>query len=708
MMPATLVTSILKDGVGAGDEPYVTLYAAGGTETQNNVCSFNVDGEVVTFAFQDGAGGDIALGGSADVNLGPIGTANTLLNQIQAAILAITGAPLPASTITQEGVGFRLTGASVAATASVVINDGNANAWMKHFSDGTTAYRSEVSPEMLASALMAQEANVTAATLTWGAGSSATYFPSEALASIQKNSVGSSFLFMQSTGTAGSGALSSVIVTAAATDSVTRPGAGLGLSAGDGNTGEAAIDGYFVISSDPVNGSGTVNTSLLNTGVGQDGEVGQTYRDLVTGLTFSILPRTGGYPVGSTFTFNVREAVTCDTNIPVNTIPGVSLTVANTVDVAVGDSGNVATHLPASLTTEPEVGGYYSVTYTYSKSDFDTQVFTKLSLVEAAYGTKNLLNPVSLAGYLSFLNGAVVVAIKQVKKNVDSDNDTVMDSATEAAYISAIDDVEGPMPGGAYPDMLVPLKGDSLTLFQYLARHCDIQSSIRYRSERTGICGLSAGTQGVAAGDTAEAIERTRLRLVYPDIYTITLTTFDGISESSLVDGTYMAAAVAGNRARPSIDVATPWTGARIVGFDKVSRELDAVQQNQVAVRGVTMIDQRLSVISVRQGLTTDMSNVLTKTPTVITIADEVQRQARATLERYIGQKFLSGMTNQIETQLSATLKNLSEANIIAAFTGVSAGVSEDDPTVCEVEAFYQPVFPLLYIVCTFNVRSSL
>ena len=36
-------------------------------------------------------------------------------------------------------------------------------------------------------------------------------------------------------------------------------------------------------------------------GVGQDGNVGETYRDLITGLTFTILPRAGGtsYPVAA-------------------------------------------------------------------------------------------------------------------------------------------------------------------------------------------------------------------------------------------------------------------------------------------------------------------------------------------------------------------------------------------------------------------------
>jgi hypothetical protein len=53
-------------------------------------------------------------------------------------------------------------------------------------------------------------------------------------------------------------------------------------------------------------------------------------------------------------------------------------------------------------------------------------------------------------------------------------------------------------------------------------------------------------------------------------------------------------------------------------------------------------------------------------------------------------------------------MRQLQAANIIAAYTGISAKVSEDDPTVAEVEAYYQPVFPLLYIVVTFNLRAQI
>jgi hypothetical protein len=357
---------------------------------------------------------------------------------------------------------------------------------------------------------------------------------------------------------------------------------------------------------------------------------------------------------------------------------------------------------------QPSVGDVYYVSYEYQKQGFSTQLFTKLSTVEASYGPKSTEYPVSLASYLSILNGAVIVAVKQVRKDTDTDADGVSDDASVDAYIAAIDDVEGALPGGSFPSYIIPLRGDSLTLYQYLAKHCDIQSSIRYRAERTAICGLSAGTQPREAGDMAQAIARSRFRLLYPDIATLSISRADGNTDTYLVDGTYVAAAWAGNRAAPTIDVATPWTRGRLVGFDDLARTLDPVQQNQVAVKGLSVFAQRQRIIECRHGLTTDMTNVLTKTPTVITIADEVQQQARVTLDRFVGQKFLDGVTTQIEGQLSATLKNLVKAQIINAFTGVSAITSPDDPTVAEVEAYYQPVFPLLYIVVTFNLRSSL
>lgn len=694
MMEPTLFGEIGITSQSVAGQPIVTFYAAGGTSVQNNVFKFTFEGVPVTVEFTDSSGVVIPSAGSADVPLGPSGTANTILNQI-AATMATAGlgasaaAVLSAGLIKQEGAGIRFRGSSATVSSSIVIGNASANSVLG-FSTGDTAFRTTLRAEVLASGLMAST------------------FSGDAVAATVTDSAGADYLYLQSLGNSGAGSLSSLAFENAASDDALRPGTGFGVVSGDGAVGEDAIEGFYVISSDLVNGSGTVNTSVLNAAVGQDGNVGQTYRDLVTGLTFSVLPRTGGtsYPSGQSFTLKVRKNATVNANIPVNTIPGIQLLVSNTLGVAVGDTAIVSTFAPSG--GEPTVGSLYYVSYQYRKQDYSTSLFTKMSTIQAVYGANSPENPVTLASYLSIVNGAVLVAIKQVPKDTDVNGDGVDDQASVTAYETAIDDVEGPLPGGAYPDYLIPLRGDSLSLFQYLAKHCDIQSSIRYRAERTAVVGVSAGTEPRDVGAEAQAIGRTRLRMVYPDIYTLSLTNAIGNTESYLVDGTYMAAAVAGTRAAPTVDVATPWTNTRIFGFDDIARVLDPVEQNQVATRGVTVMYQQQNLIKIRQGLTTDMTNILTKLPTVTQIADEVQKQARNSLDKFIGTKFLPGITGQIEGTLSGVLQKLQAAQIISGFTGVSAKVSDDDPTVAEIEAYYQPVFPLLYIVCTFNVRSSL
>jgi len=726
VQPATLIGYIgFADGqvpaATYGDardsQPVVTFFAAGGTTPQNNEFKFTFDGVPVTVVFTDAAGVAIATGASADVPIGPGTIANTIINQIATAMAAqglgaSAAAIVAAGLVRQEGAAIRFRSALDTTVSAIAIGNGNANDSLG-FSEGATAERDPVDVEVMVSALMGHSAATVAGNLltTWTAGPTATYFAGEALAKRVTDSSNAEYLYIQSLANAGLGTTSSIGWAAPTNFSVLLPGVGLGVTAGDGSAGEAGISGYVVTSSDPVDGSGTANTSILAAGVGQDGTVGQTYRDLVTGLTFTVLEREGGtnYPAGASFTFNVRKVVTTDSNLPTNALPGVELLVTNTLGIGAGDTGLVETYERGG--NEPSVGDLYYASYNYTKQDYETNLYTKFAPIEAEYGTNSPDNPVTLASYLAILNGAVLLGVKQVQKDVDEDNDGVADSASLNAFIAAIDDLEGPLPGGILPDILTTLDAPSAsitTLYEYLARHCDIQSTIRRRAERTALVGCPAGTESREAGDIAQAITRSRLRLVYPDIVYLSLDKADATTEQFLVDGSYLAAAVAGAIVTPSVDVATPWTGRRLFGFDQLARTLDAVEQNQTAIRGVTVLEDRPSNIRVRQGLTTDMTNVLTKLPTIIQIADEVQQQARVTLDRFIGIKFLPGVLSQIEGQLANTLKLLVDAEILTAYTGVTANTAEDDPTVAEVEAFYQPVFPLLYIIVTFNLRSTL
>jgi len=687
---------------GYGDDrdsmPAVVFYDGTGTTAQNNVFKFTLDGVPVTVVFAASASGTAT----------PLGTGaftGDLLKQIGDAMAtagfgSTAAAVISAGLLRLEGAGLRLTSNRMDQFSSLEIGSGSANSVLG-FLDGQSDQRDAVSVQKLSAALMSQHCSAGAFVTTYMlnfATPASNYFAAEALALVATDTLGGEYLMIQSQMV---GVGSSVIWSTSFSADILAIGTGLLITSGSGAVGEAGIAGFYVLSSDPADGSGTANTSVFNSGTGQDGVVGQTYRDDVTGLTFTILEREGGfsYPAGESFTFRVGRTFTTNANIPTKAIGGVEMLVTNTAGVGEGDTATVATYERGG--SEPAVGDLYNVTYAYRKQDFSTQLYTRLNSIETNYGSRNPNNPVSLASYLLLINGGVVVAIKQVAKDEGSE------FASVSKYVTALDELIKPLSGGLRPDVLVPLEGSSLEYFRLLGIHCDIQSSIRYRQERTAILGLTPSVTPTRAGSIAQSLTNARLRMVYPDSALLSLTNELNQTEQYLVEGFYLAAALAGSVTSPNLDVATPWTNRVLFGFDGLGRILDIVEMNEVAVQGVTVIEEKSPNLKVRHGLTTNVSNVLTRTPTIQLIADEVQQRSRAVLDRFIGVKYLPGILTEIEGTLAAMLSDLVRQQILAAFTGVRANVTAD-PTMAEVEAFYQPIFPLLYLILTFNLRSQL
>jgi len=684
---------------GYGDErdgqPVVVFYDGTGTANANNVFKFSIDNSPVTVQFTASATGTATP-------LGPLGVGfnDTVIYQIAAAMVpsfgATVAAVLSAGYLRQEGAAVRISSLTTGATSSVSIGVGSSNSKLG-FSSNSENFSVSVDAKQVASAMMANHAATVAAYILNYSAPSATYFAAEALAGVVKDELGAEYLYLQSQ-SVGTG--SNITWAAAAADDVLVYGTGLNALVGDGSVGEVGVSGFFVTSSDPVDGSGTINTSVFNSGNGQDGIVGQTYHDLVTGLTFTLLEREGGfgYPDASYFTLVVRNKFTTDANIPI-ILPGVEVTVSNTSGVKAGDTGIVETFRRSGQ--EPSVGDLYYVTYKYQKAEFPQALYTKLAVIEKQMGTIHPDNPLSLASYLSMINGAVVVGLKQVPKETGSQQ------ASITSYRDAIDDLAAPFAGGITPDIITPLRGDSLQLYQYLSTHLDLQSSIRYRQERTAICGFTPAINIRDAGRWARQLSATRFRLAYPDSCTLSLTDVLGVTKEFFVEGFYLATALVGSVVSPNLDVATPWTNRILYGFNQLGRKLDLVEQNTVAQDGVTVIFEKGNVLAVRQGFTTDVTNILTKLPTIIQIVDEVQQQARANLDRFIGAKFLPGILTQVESAMAQMFKRLVRQQIISAYTGISAEVSPEDPTLAEVTAAFIPVFPLLYIKITFQLRSS-
>lgn len=478
---------------------------------------------------------------------------------------------------------------------------------------------------------------------------------------------------------------SSVAFTASSAFNTTT---GTGIVPGtSGDIGEDAYDVYTVTSNNTNGSAGT-------------GVPGQTYTDSKTGLRFTVLPATdGSYASGGWFQLHVSPTFVVNPAVPSYAMGGLETVVANTINVGVGDTATLQTFNPGGL--EPNVGDFYYISYRYLKQDFTTRIYRQWKTIEANYGPVNSENRLSLAAYLALLNGALLVGMKQVLKVVNTNQ------ASDTSFLNAIKELETPLPGNIRPDVLVPLATSS-TVYAYLMQHCEQMSNIRNQGERMGLIGFASGTEPTAAQTVAKNLVSNRIAAFYPDSAVITLTNELGESYEQLVDGTFFAAAVAGAVVNPSVDVATPWTRRRILGFTRIPRILDPVEANQTAVAGVTILEDLDPIVRIRQGFTTNMSTILTRLPTVTQIADFIQQGSRSVLDAFIGIKFLNQRTNDVVVTLSSFFKAQIDAEIVAAYTGITAEVDEEDPTVLRAEAYYQPIFPLLYLVITFNLRARL
>lgn len=460
--------------------------------------------------------------------------------------------------------------------------------------------------------------------------------------------------------------------------SVFRSESGLGFNVGDVDYGQAQYNSFTV-------------TSSLFQGT-KTGIVGQTFNEASTGLTFTLLASSSGlYAAGGTVTLAVSNVFKVNNVIANHAVPGVELVVSNTVNVASGSTASMKVF--AGEAGGPSVGSYYDVSYSYAKSDYSTKVFSNIRDVKMEYGDSTSENPLSLAAFLAFQNGAQYVACKQVPRNSNK-------QVEPESFIAAIDAARKPIGGAVKPDIIVPLSTDPVVM-SYLAGHVNEMSTTRMEGERTAIVGVAAGVSPTGVSSLAKSLKSTLMTVVYPDTFAVT----NGKGSSEVVDGSYFAAALAASTCSPAFDVASPWTRRTVSGFTGLGRILEPTEANQVAVSGVTVAEQNGTSIRIRHGLTTNVDNVITRTPSVTLTIHYVQQQLRSALDPFIGVKFTPGVVASVKNSIEAQFDAMIKAQIVGQVSGVTVTVDDVDPTILRTEAIYVPVFPLEYIVTNLSIR---
>jgi len=474
-------------------------------------------------------------------------------------------------------------------------------------------------------------------------------------------------------------------------------------------------------------------TSGSGSGTGSIGYLNQTYEDSITGFRVTVVNPTDhveygipSLPGGGSYTFAPGDVLQYIVKVDATggnaatracgtpgiapaysnnaiAIPGLNMEVVSNFNSTTGDTVIVSTVRASG--DGPTIGTFYYVTFTTNKTanDYALKLYTRASDAYAQYGQPSQVNRLSLGIQLMTQNGVQTFGAIQVPV-VPGTN-----VASSADYIAALAQLTQNLPGlTRKADVVVPLSNDP-TVHQALSRQLTTQASARYKGEAIGFVGYNQFATPAQMSSNANSLLNQRMIAMGNPAAGILITNpTTGIAVEYLVDGPFIAAAMAGLNCNPANDVATTLTNQNLTGFSRLLVTFDDPTMDLMAANGLTLVLNNNGALLIRHYKTTDPSNVLVSEPTSTTIADYVSQQFRLTLAQFIGRKIVDGLTTDIQVVSNSLLKNLVDKQIISAYQNLVVVQNPNDPTEIDVTVTFQPIFSLLYLSVTFTVQTSL
>src|SRR5665213_2118574 len=388
--------------------------------------------------------------------------------------------------------------------------------------------------------------------------------------------------------------------------------------------------------------------------------------------------------------------------IPVSTFTLVSVTAIGTVpnlaqfilgtDFTV--SGNSITWLSSGQ--QPTTGSTYYVSWNRQKlaPEYLPQTFgNNMASIRNTYGfelNNGVYTPITVAANLMFGNGAPQIIISQALTSAVTDIQTAVD-AMKAVQV----------------DLLVVPQSCNTTLTQYVRNHTLTMSAPGAQHERVFISssdGFSDATTTIVAKANLNSVDR--FWMVAPPAFDMILQ--DAVTKSNqtvFLPGQYLAAAVAGAVANPANDAATPLTRQTIVGpVSYTHLRAHETGRNYLSQNGVMVLEfANGGGLQIRDGVTTDSTNVNTVTPSVRLIKDYILKTLRPLLDRtYIGTKITSQTPSQIATTIQTYLTGLIANTLITKIGTITVVQDSVDPRTIDVTLSFMPIYPLEIINVTF------
>jgi hypothetical protein len=361
---------------------------------------------------------------------------------------------------------------------------------------------------------------------------------------------------------------------------------------------------------------------------------------------------------------------------------------------------------PAYLTTYSFTYGTPKVT-TLTQDDYGPTLYTDLTSLVASYGpvaTTNDLpgspysvaNTLPLGAQIVFTNSANTGGIMAVQCNP-------ADGTPLAQFQAALNKLAG-VPGVNIVVCLTPMS----LLYPSILAHVVNCSQPLDGLFRTAMIGFDPTTTTItSAVSQAEGMAASgngrRILMPWPASVNIALAN----NTNAQLDGSFLAAAIAGLRINGNNDVATPLLRQQLYPFTTAATNLLRTDKLELRDGGVTVVELQNGLVRITEDTTTDRSTIDNQEFSVTEIVDFVATTCSTLLNSiFIGVKILSNTTSIVTATVQVLLNNLIALNILTDYQNVQVQVNKLDPRQIDISFEVAPVYGLRYISVTFSLEQ--
>lgn len=389
-----------------------------------------------------------------------------------------------------------------------------------------------------------------------------------------------------------------------------------------------------------------------------------------------------------------------------------------------GAQGSVTTVQRISNSPNIADGDTVVIAYAYADTsyyspqqheDFDTVLsvygLPMISVAPTNPNSTQVASPLSLAAKVAFENGAT--SLLTVATNP---NDGDLRVQFQKAYDKIATNYSTTLICPILPDDLTVNTGTVAAFVQQLAQdfrsHCENASVAGYA--RIGFFGTprNYSETDLSQESLAGSLDSKRMVLMYPHNLSMFNASTNQITE---VSGGYLAAATCARLS--TLPIAQGVTKQALSSFQglptAIRQKMTKSYKDLLSGSGISVAEiDRLNRLSIRHGVSTDMSAVNTREISLTRIADTLYAMVQLGMEAadLIGQPIDAEMSMRVKAALSSILEQARLSEVIVDWTDLKVRQQtplSGDPSVMECKFAYQPAVPLNYIVVQFQLNLT-